>query len=183
MKIKLAISTFFLAAALSPVTPASAVVAVSDTFTCIKCSYNPLNDPDINGTVTVSGGLVTAASLTTDVGTFNNVLDQGTQGGGEYSLDLKGPAANGGGFYELELTLQDALSLFAGQPTIIIPAESILSLRLPNNGGAEDLGEVSGTFVASVPEPSTWAMMILGFCGLGFMAYRRRTKGSAFLAA
>jgi hypothetical protein len=28
--------------------------------------------------------------------------------------------------------------------------------------------------VASVPEPSTWAMMILGFCGLGYMACRRR---------
>ena len=30
--------------------------------------------------------------------------------------------------------------------------------------------------VAAVPEPSTWAMMILGFCGLGFMAYRRRNN-------
>lgn len=28
--------------------------------------------------------------------------------------------------------------------------------------------------VSAVPEPSTWAMMILGFCGLGFMAYRRK---------
>ena len=27
---------------------------------------------------------------------------------------------------------------------------------------------------AAVPEPSTWAMMILGFAGVGFMAYRRR---------
>ena len=26
----------------------------------------------------------------------------------------------------------------------------------------------------SVPEPSTWAMMILGFAGIGFMAYRRK---------
>lgn len=26
----------------------------------------------------------------------------------------------------------------------------------------------------AVPEPSTWAMMILGFFGLGFVAYRRR---------
>ena len=28
--------------------------------------------------------------------------------------------------------------------------------------------------VAPVPEPSTWAMMILGFAGVGYMAYRRR---------
>jgi hypothetical protein len=29
----------------------------------------------------------------------------------------------------------------------------------------------------SVPEPSTWAMMILGFFGIGLMAYRRKSKG------
>jgi PEP-CTERM motif len=30
--------------------------------------------------------------------------------------------------------------------------------------------------IAAVPEPSTWAMMILGFAGIGFMAYRRKSK-------
>jgi hypothetical protein len=30
--------------------------------------------------------------------------------------------------------------------------------------------------VAAVPEPSTWAVMILGFIGVGFMAYRRKKK-------
>ncbi len=30
--------------------------------------------------------------------------------------------------------------------------------------------------VDAVPEPSTWAMMILGFAGVGFMTYRRRYK-------
>lgn len=28
--------------------------------------------------------------------------------------------------------------------------------------------------VAAVPEPSTWAMMILGFVGVGYMAYRKK---------
>lgn len=28
---------------------------------------------------------------------------------------------------------------------------------------------------APVPEPSTWAMMLLGFVGLGFMTYRKKT--------
>jgi hypothetical protein len=31
-------------------------------------------------------------------------------------------------------------------------------------------------FASPVPEPSTWAMMILGFTGVGFMAYRRKSK-------
>jgi PEP-CTERM motif len=33
--------------------------------------------------------------------------------------------------------------------------------------------------VNAVPEPSTWAMMILGFAGVGFMAYRRRDQSAA----
>jgi len=32
--------------------------------------------------------------------------------------------------------------------------------------------------VSTVPETSTWAMMILGFAGVGFMAYRRKPKPS-----
>jgi hypothetical protein len=39
--------------------------------------------------------------------------------------------------------------------------------------------EIVGT-VSAVPEPSTWAMMILGFFGLGVMAYRRRSSRLAF---
>ena len=30
----------------------------------------------------------------------------------------------------------------------------------------------------SIPEPSTWAVMILGFFGVGFMAYRRKSQTS-----
>jgi PEP-CTERM motif len=38
------------------------------------------------------------------------------------------------------------------------------------------------TSVSAVPEPSTWAMMILGFAGVGFMAYCRKSK-AALMAA
>jgi hypothetical protein len=41
--------------------------------------------------------------------------------------------------------------------------------------------QLTGTIAAAVPEASTWAMMILGFAGLGFMAYRR-TSGTLRLA-
>ncbi|MEH2517838.1 hypothetical protein V1279_003411 [Bradyrhizobium sp. AZCC 1610] len=44
-------------------------------------------------------------------------------------------------------------------------------------------GVFTGTMTAitAVPEPSTWAMMILGFAGVGYMTYRRRK--TAALAA
>jgi hypothetical protein len=34
----------------------------------------------------------------------------------------------------------------------------------------------------AVPEASTWAMMMLGFFGVGFLAYRRKNQGSVRLA-
>jgi choice-of-anchor C domain-containing protein len=37
--------------------------------------------------------------------------------------------------------------------------------------------------VTAVPEPSTWAMMILGFIGVGFMAYRRKSSSQSFRLA
>nr|WP_063993597.1 PEP-CTERM sorting domain-containing protein [Bradyrhizobium sp.] len=44
-----------------------------------------------------------------------------------------------------------------------------------------DGGTITGVITA-VPEPATWAMMTLGFFGLGFIAYRRRTGASLRLA-
>jgi PEP-CTERM motif len=53
-----------------------------------------------------------------------------------------------------------------------------------NNDALIDGVSFQGPSVTSaVPEPSTWAMMILGFCGVGFMAYRRKQNGSALSVA
>jgi len=41
---------------------------------------------------------------------------------------------------------------------------------------AFDILNVNSAVQNGVPEPSTWAMMILGFAGVGFMAYRRKSK-------
>ena len=65
---------------------------------------------------------------------------------------------------------------------------TVVNIQDNNAGlGPNPLGVGQGSFGAvvtpAVPEPSTWAMMILGFCGLGFMAYRRRSQVQAFSAA
>jgi hypothetical protein len=49
-------------------------------------------------------------------------------------------------------------------------------------GPNEDSVVVNIGNVSAVPEPSTWAMMILGFMGVGFMAYRRKSQ-PALMAA
>jgi hypothetical protein len=37
-------------------------------------------------------------------------------------------------------------------------------------------GTITATLAPAVPEPSTWAMMILGFLALGWLAYRRKDR-------
>jgi hypothetical protein len=39
-----------------------------------------------------------------------------------------------------------------------------------------------GLTVAAVPEPSTWAMPLIGFAGIGIMAYRRKSKPTLMAA-
>jgi hypothetical protein len=41
---------------------------------------------------------------------------------------------------------------------------------------ATSVGLIDVQFAPPVPEPSTWAMMMLGFAGLAFISYRRKTK-------
>ena len=51
--------------------------------------------------------------------------------------------------------------------------------RQPGLGGASAAANLSVTIV---PEPSTWAMMMLGFAGLGFAGYRKARKTVAIAA-
>ncbi len=63
--------------------------------------------------------------------------------------------------------------------------ELVLQNTLPGGGGSVAWldGGTTGLSYSAVPEPSTWAMMLLGFAGLGFAGYRRARAGRATLAA
>jgi hypothetical protein len=53
-------------------------------------------------------------------------------------------------------------------------------------GGGILGGTVTYTFtpaVPTVPEPSTWAMMLIGFAGLGYAAFRRKARLSGWRAS
>ena len=59
-----------------------------------------------------------------------------------------------------------------------------VDLRNSNPGGTTGfVGATLESTVAPVPEPSTWAMMILGFAGIGFMTYRQRKRRMALNVA
>lgn len=70
---------------------------------------------------------------------------------------------------------------FTGDPlSSILSSVADLQIRGEVISGPELEGIDNVTLMtAAVPEPSTWSMMILGFCGLGFLAACRRRQASA----
>ena len=66
----------------------------------------------------------------------------------------------------------------------VTPVNGMLGIDPVNHAGyLIDLvpTTVTVSVPGAVPEPSTWAMMLLGFAGIGFVAYRRKQK-AAFAA-
>jgi len=57
------------------------------------------------------------------------------------------------------------------------------TLRFLTTLGGRDGGILlDAVEVAPVPEPATWAMMIVGFAGIGFVAYRRKNRATFRIA-
>jgi len=117
-------------------------------------------------------------NLTTafDLGVFNiNTPNQNgasvtiyayNQLGTEFSSNALPLVGNGQHFFTVDANGTDLIS----------------SIRFVVTGGVvDDVRQVRLDGVESitaVPEPSTWAMMILGFAGVGVMAYRRKRQGA-----
>jgi hypothetical protein len=116
------------------------------------------------------------AGVATTTPTFTGFPLGVTSGTYDHTFDMSlassyNPAfvtANGGTVASAEPVLLAGLS--AG--------DAYLNIHTANFPG----GEIRG-FLHAVPEPSTWAMMILGFAGIGFMAYRRRNQTASLRVA
>jgi hypothetical protein len=125
--------------------------------------------------IDVTSGVAISANLVAQGQLFDNIV---TQGYVEMSVI---PFA---AFYHLELgSSQNFLDLYLG--TIPDPG-SLAGLYSAYITTGEVLSDISYLHsgahleallpIANVPEPSTWAMMIFGFAGLGFMAYRQKSR-------
>jgi len=137
------------------------------------------------------GAVGTEVSL---VGSFT--FDSTTNAISGSTLSATGPAGGtydltGYNFGTLDYTLLGntgdiigiTLAPIDGSPTLGISGEGLYITA--TNSSYHEIGVITGEAVlqvAAVPEPSTWAMMILGFFGVGFMAYRRKSK-PALMAA
>lgn len=91
------------------------------------------------------------------------------------SLGISGPLAvaniTGSDF-------QVSLQFLAKDPQFSTFSPFLTVYNAANPGTQSAQTSFTGEFfsVAAVPEPSTWAMMILGFASIGFTAYRKRNK-------
>ena len=93
---------------------------------------------------------------------------------------LFGDATNGNGYQNSEnLNFSFLATPLGFNPSTLDSYDITLTVF-----GADNTQLASVTIdVAAVPEASTWAMMILGFLGVGFLGYRRRHQAPAWTAA
>ena len=82
-----------------------------------------------------------------------------TPGTAYWLIALPSPATTG--VWEFSQSLAGTIAVGAGVGFGTIPA------LLPEV-------RIEGELTAAVPEPSTWAMMLLGFAGIGYGVYRRK---------
>jgi hypothetical protein len=139
--------------AIVPLTPGGLPAGSSQDLASIALGHVVFSVPaGTNGNPALAD-LVVPLSLTLQAGTYGVVF-----GSGQFGAD-----GNGGLGY-----LNDPV----GSPDLI---RSFFSNDWDTfDDGAGIRIVVEGDVVTAVPEPSTWAMMILGFTGIGVMTYRRR---------
>ena len=121
---------------------------------------------------TASGFVRNPTFLAGDLGSFTQVIAQAIvhDTGVDRSEIILANAT-----YTLNLILDTRMTLKDGAPTVADHGFSSASVFY--DGGTPVGLDIDTTFnVSAVPEPSTWAMMILGFVGLGFMSYRRKSR-------
>lgn len=121
------------------------------------------------GNPPLSGVTLTAAgtSANTPYGNFSNGIDGSMQNGG--GNGIPGP---------LDFTITGiATSNFAKNSSGYTFGVDV-GVLLQNGTYATGAIASGDPVVTAVPEPATWAMMVFGFAGVGFMAYRRRNQAA-----
>jgi hypothetical protein len=150
------------------------------------------SDPSVGATTTAEGAglsidavaLSDVSRLNSDSLSFEDTMDR------KRSVFLKEKDEKGSGFTEVPLDYPGATISFGSDEngnsdTLFIPA---FTMKLKSDGMVGDTGpdlgedlrwsiDISASSDSNVPEPATWVMMLLGFAGLGFIAYRASRRG------
>ncbi len=113
-------------------------------------------------------------------GTFNvpNADGTGVIAGGQFDGDIIVNSTDGNVWLLDQIGTLIKIAEGGTRGDYVTPDYATGTLFLSQTSSIMRLGVEDGSIgsVGAVPEPSTWAMMILGFAGVGFMAYRRKSK-------
>ena len=189
---------------LSSIPAAKAAIVFSENFETegpVALNYNSFNQFSVtNGTVDLIGNGFfdfypsqgRYVDLDGSTGNAGLLATTNSFAAGTYTLDfLLGGSTRGDtntvrvslGDFAQNITLASNAGLTNQSFTFTTTTAGNLSFQ---NSGGDNLGLIlDNVTVAAIPEPATWAMMVLGFAGIGFMAYRRSRKdhGLALTAA
>lgn len=123
-----------------------------------------------------------SGSGTVDAPLGADVTKSWTVGGDTYTETLTTvDSINRGTANAITVTLSGTLTDTAGNFTAD-PVFMILQANQsggPGGGSTITAGLTNTSFTRGIPEPSTWAMMAIGFVGLGYAAFRRSSKARA----
>ena len=172
--------------------PGTNVIVLSSTYTEPGVNFSPHGGNyalDITGTFNQGASVGVAQTLSTTAGTnyarsfwVGNVTGDGTGNSGVYtgssSIALQINGATVGTYTNSNVTVGDVnWEQFTYDFAATGTSTGLAFLNATSGDNYAGLDDVSITTLASaVPEPSTWVMMILGFCGLGRLAYRRQNS-------
>jgi hypothetical protein len=116
-----------------------------------------------------SGSTITDSIPTSTIGTYNS-------GTGAFALV---GVFTGGAVSTTPFTIgsNDMITVPTGATMLYFGFADAAGFNGPSGFYQDNSGELTVT-ASAVPETSTWAMMILGFFGIGYMAVRRRKCGA-----
>ena len=125
------------------------------------------------GTVVASNLTISGAPALPSPDSFTTILAAVPTGGGTFDFNVEDGAGN---IFSSGLTAPTLVGFTGGVFCSIQTANACGSALEDFSNSFSIYSLQSGTLslTAAVPEPSTWALMILGFCGLGVMARRRK---------
>ncbi len=145
--------------------PITGSAAISDTS---------FSAPSLSWATSGSGVFVNAIGATT---TLNWFVDPANDQGADSSTDTPGMLVDT--FSHTATSLADSFSNDgAGLASLTAPFSLTEQFTLSLPAKAELLNRGQAIILTAVPEPSTWAMLALGFAGIGFVGVMRRRKTS-----
>jgi PEP-CTERM motif len=159
---------------------ASIMTPISATFTLSATNSGPATTSGgeitqhYNGTFSITSGATNFLS-----GTFSDAV---FGSGGALTLSASNPSPTQSVSFTSNVIAPDLITAFDRAASLSFTDVSPTARIVAGTLGSFT-SDVSGDFSSTVPEPSTWALMLLGFAGLGYVGFRKARARSAISIA